>query len=241
MMFMLKNILPIFTLLILFGACTKETIKENLHTEISAFHQIQLNSSFDVYLTEGNEYSITIVGDESVVDLVTFEVTDSLLIIDNERTWKWLKPTKNKIKIYITSPPLTNVTANQTCFIRTLTPITSTEFGLILKNKANNADLELNCSTFYYWNSHPCGGTVTLSGACNMLKLWNVALVNVQADSLYAQNAEVSNDSKGDCVINVSNKLMYTVLGDGNIEVLGNPIEIIESEPSVGSGQLIML
>lgn len=216
-----------------------ETI-ESTDSNVPAFNEIQLNDSFDVYLSEGSEYSIQIVADESIIDEVTYEVTDSLLTIENDRRYKWLTPTKNKIKIYITSPPLKTVYASETCFVRTLTPITSHEFGMVFLGKANNADLELNCDIFYYWNSYPCGGTLTLHGDCNWLKVWNVAIVDVQASDLNARQAEISNNSKGDCIINVSEYLKYTIPGEGNIEVFGQPTDIIEYQPSDGTGELIV-
>lgn len=227
-------------LLLLLGACKKVTNLEADHTDIDPFHEILMNSSFDLYLTEGAEYSVRIVADEDIIEHITIDVTDSLLTIDNDKKFKWLTPTKNKVKVYVTSPPLKTVTANETCFVRTLTPITSHEFGMVFLNKANNADLELDCNIFYYWNNYPCGGTLTLNGACNVLKVWNVAIADVQAENLNAKEAEISNNSKGDCVVRVTDFLKYTVLGEGNVEVYGAPIDVVESEPSLGAGKLII-
>lgn len=233
------NMIVVFLVLLISG-CKKMQITEKKIQDIAPFNEILLDDSFDVYLSEGSTYSIEIEADESVIDFVSCEVSDSLLTIDNLRKFKWLKPTKNKIRIYITSPPLKTVLANETCFISTLTPITSQEFGMVFLGKANNAELDLNCDVFYYWNNYPCGGTLTLQGSCNWLKIWNVAIVDVQALELDAKSAEISNNSKGDCVINVSEYLKYTIPGEGNIEVYGNPTDIVEYEPSTGTGELII-
>lgn len=238
---MIRFFLHIVPLLILFlVGCKKTDNSDSTNQNIDPFNEILLDSSFDVYLSEGNEYSVRIVGNESIIEHVKLSVTDSLLTIDNTRKFRWLTPTKNRIKVYITSPPLKTVMANETCFIRTLTPITSHEFGIIFLNKANNAELDLNCNVFYYWNNYPCGGTLTLHGNCNWLKVWNVAIADVQAKDLYAQQAEISNNSKGDCVVRVADYLKYTIPGEGNIEVFGSPISINEYEPSVGTGELIL-
>lgn len=239
MMLNIRHIIIGLFILLMYG-CSKISITEKNDTSVPAFNEILLNSSFDIYLSEGTEYNIRIEADESVIDYITYEVTDSLLTIDNTRKFKWVTPTKNKIKIYVTSPPLKTVSASATCFVRTLTPITSHEFGMVFLNKANNAELDLDCDIFYYWNNYPCGGTLTLHGSCNWLKVWNVAIADVQAKDLQANQAEISNNSKGDCVVSVSDYLKYTVKGEGNIEVYGAPTDIIEYEPSVGSGELIL-
>jgi hypothetical protein len=232
--------LLMISMLLVAAGCKKESIQEEVYTDVSAFRDIQLNSSFDLYLTEGSTYSIRVEADETVADYITYEVIDSLLIIDNEKSFKWLRPTKNKIKIFITSPPLHQVMAQETCFIRTVNPITSSEFHLVFKSKANNADLELNCGAFLYWNNYPCGGTLTLSGTSNSISLANFALVNIQAQNLNTLNADVFNSSKGECVVNVSNHLRYSIKGDGNIEVYGSPTSIEEVVPATGTGELIM-
>lgn len=238
---MMKVGLHIVLVLILgFYGCKKHDHIEEVKSEVLPFNEIFLNSSFDLYLSEGNEYSIQIVADESILDYITYEVSNSVLTIDNTRKFRWLTPTKNRIKIYVTSPPLRAVWANETCFVRTLTPITSSEFGMIFLNKANNADLDLDCDVFYYWNNYPCGGTLTLHGECNWLKIWNVAIADVQAEDLYALQAEISNNSKGDCVVNVAEFLKYTIPGEGNIEVYGSPVDVEEYEPSLGTGELII-
>lgn len=226
-------------LLILFG-CRKISVEESSRKDLAPFDKVWLNSSFEVYLSEGSEYSVRIDADKDLLEHIKIDVKDSLLTIYNDKKLKWLTPTRNAVKIYITAPPLKSVTANETCFIRTLTPITSQEFGMIFLSKLNNADLNLDCDVFYYWNNYPCGGTLTLDGSCNWLKLWNAAIVDVQAKNLNAKNAEVSNNSKGDCVIRVSEFLKYTLNGEGNIEVYGNPVEIIEYEESLGQGKLII-
>jgi hypothetical protein len=227
-------------LVVLFASCKKVDVIEQEETNLAPFNEILMNSSFDLYISEGNEYTVRIEADESIIDYITVDITDSLLTLDNDRKFRWLTPTKNKVKVYVTAPPLKTVTSNKTCFVRTLTPITSDEFGMVFLDKANNADLDLDCDVFYFWNNYPCGGTLTLEGNCRVLKVWSVAIVDVQAENLIAEKAEISNNSKGDCVVRVINELKYTLLGEGDIEVYGQPNDVIEYEPSQGSGELII-
>ncbi len=234
----LKYVL-IFVLFILVG-CKKTDFNASIVEELTYFDTIELNDSFDLILAEGNEFAIKITGDAQLIEDVVFEIENSTLKISNERSLKWLTPTKNKITLTITSHPLKLVKANQTCYISTQTPITSEEFGLEFHSKANEANLELNGNVFYYWNNFQCGGKLTLSGQVNFLKIWNFAAVSVDAKDLLAKEAIIENSSLGDCKVYVSEKIDYLIRGIGNIYLLGNPPIINKTLETDAEGKLIV-
>jgi len=219
-------------------ACKKEADIKRKMLNTEAFHEIELNDAFDVFLTEGNAYSVEIVGDEKIIEHVEAKVRDSILRIENDRKVKWRTPTNNKIELYITAPALEKVSATEGCDIRTMNAITTHDFGLILSGKANEATLELGGNTFFYWNNFPTGGKLTLFGEIEELKLWNVALMSIDAKNLTTSYALVENSSKGDCEINVLDRLDYSIRGEGNIQLYGQPAEINANELS-SSGRLI--
>ena len=218
-------------------SCDKDNTKQ-ISTDLPAFSQIDLNSSFDVFLSEDTVFSIKIIGDKHVVDQVDYYVEDSILHIGLESHTKWLTPRRNKIELRITSQPLKLVNANHTCFIRTSTPITSEEFGLIFRSKANQADLELNCNTFFYYDNYPCGGKLTLSGTAQAIKIWNYAIVSVDASQLTTNYALVQNQAKNDCSVRVLEQLDYGIEGEGNIYLYGDP-PLIQNLGVSSTGKLI--
>jgi hypothetical protein len=232
-----KIIFSIFSLACLVS-CKKENMHERRFSVLDPFNKIELNSPFDVYLNESNSNSIEIIGYEEVIRNVTFSIDSNVLKIGNPSHSKWLTPRKNKIELYINSEQLSGVTANETCNINTLTPITSDKFGLVLASKANEANLELDNHNFYYWNNFPCGGKLILSGKTDELKIWNYAIMSVDAKNLIAKYALVENSSKGNCEVTVLNKLEYSIFGAGDIHLYGSPPEIIKIQVT-SSGQLI--
>ena len=236
---MIRNVYIFVALVLLLSSCTKKNETTIAHDNLAYFDKINLEDSFEIHLIEGSSFSIEIAGAENVIEHVSYSIEDSVLTLSNARSFKWVSPSKNKIKVYITSSPLKLVAAYQTCFITTDTPITSDEFGLEFHSKANEADLELNGNVFYYWNNFQCGGKLTLRGNTNVLKLWNFAIVAVDASDLIAHDAIVENSSKGDCIIKVNNKLDYAISGEGNIYLYGNPSEINQTKVSNSVGQLI--
>ena len=149
-----------------------------------------------------------------------------------------MHPSNNKIKVRLHTNGLHMIQANETCNIRSTNALTSDEIGMIMTSKLNEADLQLDCNTFYYWNNFPCGGKITLSGQVNDLKLWNVALMAVDAKALTCQTALVENASKGDCKLTCLQQITCALKGEGNIYLWGNPPSITVTEQSA-SGKLI--
>lgn len=224
-------------LLLLFSltSCQKDPELARQTSALEAFDKVELKAGFEVYLEEGIGYSVEVLGDEKMIGQVEITVQDSVLRIDNLWNAKWVTPGKNNIKIYIKAPQLAQVKATEGCYIQTLNPITSSEFGLLMAGKVCEANLELNCEIFYYWNDFPTGGKLTLSGQAEWLKIWNCAIMSVDAQNLLARDAKVKNSSKGNCLVRVSNSLEYSITGTGDIEVFGDPQEIVlQGDSSLG-------
>ncbi len=207
-------------------------------SDLLEFDTLQLQSVFEVILIQGTENNIKLEGASKIIDAVDFKIINNTLTIKNDFKHNWLHPKNNKVKLYITVNQISKIIATETCDIKSLNALTGNEIGLLMASKYNAADLELDCKTFYYWNNFPCGGQIKLKGKVNELKIWNVALMAIDARDLNTNFALVSNASKGDCSVNCSQKLTYKITGSGNIKVRGNPTQIEKQEGS-DSGRLI--
>jgi hypothetical protein len=222
------------------SACEKPGMEtQQLEAGLPDFREIRLSSTFELYLTEDTLFSIRIVADDDFIKHVVYEVIDSVLTLKVDSKRLWLKPKENKIKVFVHAHQLRLIHADETSYVTTTNPITSPEFGIIMKSKLQEADLELNCNTFYYWNVHPCGGKLTLRGTVQNLKLWNEGLMSVDGSGLTTSYALMENKSKGDCRLHVTDKLEYSIFGQGNIYVAGDP-PVLQAGLQTGSGQLIL-
>ncbi len=226
---------------LLLFACKKDNIdRREINVKLQKFNVIDVNSTFDVFLTQDTAFSLKIVGEEKFVNDVVYQVNDNVLSLSVNSGSLWLSPKRNKISVFINCDSLKLLNVNETSMIKTLTPIVTHEFGMIMNGKLNEAELDLAGDVFYYWNIHPCGGKITLKGDVNVLKLWNVGLMEIDALNLTTSAALIENKSKGSCSINVIDKLEYRISGEGNIYLKGNPAEIIENELS-STGRLIVV
>lgn len=215
------KILTIIGLLLLFS-CKKH---EPFTTEyiVSEFDTLVLSDVFDVNLIQGTENSVKIKGSKQFIDDVSWENKDNTLTFHNNANHKWLNPKTNKITLEITVNGLSKIIANETCSITSTNTLIADELGLILKSKLNHAALNISCNTFYYWNNFPCGGTVDLKGNCQTLKVWNYALMQINASELQATTALIENYSKGDVRVWCTDTISYKINGSGGIRVKGSP------------------
>lgn len=215
------KILPIIGLLLLFS-CKKHEPVTTEHS-VSEFDTLVLSDVFDVNLIQGTENSVKITGSKQFIDDVSWENKDNTLTIHNNAKHKWLNPKTNKITLEITVNGLSKIVANETCTIKSTNTLIADELGLILKSKLNHAALDISCNTFYYWNNFPCGGTVDLKGNCQTLKVWNYALMQINASELQATTALIENYSKGDVRVWCTDTISYKINGSGGIRVKGSP------------------
>lgn len=203
-------------------SCSKEDEKIHKIIATEAFHTIHLNAAFEVELVEQDTYGIEILGVEDFVNKTQFNIQDSTLSIKNDRKYKWTDPSNNTIKLLIKGKGIKALYANESCVIRSLNPITTREFGIVLASKANTADIWVENDVFYYWNNFPCGGKLSIRGNTSELKLWNFAIMSIDASALIAQYGIIENSSKGDCIVNISESMDYKIEGEGNIVLIGN-------------------
>jgi hypothetical protein len=234
----MKRYLIFFALTLVLLSCQRD---KDISVRISApeaFNKVELLDAFEVFVSEDTLYAVEILGDEKIISYVELRVEDSTLFISNDWNNKWLTPRRNQIKVVIHAPPLSRIVASEGCNVQTLSPITSDEFGLIMGGKVNEASLELDCTTFYFWNGFPSGGKLTLSGKTEILKIWSSAIMSVDARDLITEYAEVENKSQGDCAVHVVQRLEYLIAGTGDILLYGNPPEVVAKGDS-STGRLI--
>lgn len=230
-----------FLPILVFVSCTKDNVISGDQIITPAFSEIVLSSSFDVVLTQDTTYSIRFEAAEVFFGALRYEIKEGVLQVYSEASPRWRNPEAAKPKVYITSNRPRLIKALETCNITSTNPIISDEFGLIMASKLNHADLELNCRIFYYWNNHPCGGRIRLRGQTEQLKIWNYAIMAVDASNCESDYALVENHSKGAVSVWANEKFEYRLSGSGNIELKGNPSILNEIAPADGSGQLIKI
>ena len=236
----MKNWFYIFSICLFLMACRKEEIVVGELRKTDAFRKIEIDGSFDVVLSQDSVFSVQFESDRVFFDALSYELNDSVLIIHDGKSPRWRNPEAKKPLVRIGGHHLKEIFLRETCYLTTKTPIESEEFGLVAVSKLNMADIEVNCKVFYYWNSHPCGGEIKVRGTTDELKIWNFAIMKVDASACRTRYAWVENSSKADVLVNVQEQIDYAIGGKGNILVQGNPAKLVELKPATDEGRLIL-
>jgi len=227
-----------FFLLLL--SCGKEPKTASREIQVSSFHTLTIDNRFDVILTQGSTESISVRGHPSLIDKVVCTVENEELLVKSTFKTAWLRPKNNRVTLHITVVSLKRLNINETGSLTCSNELTGDEIGLITTGKLADVELKLNCSSFYTWNNFPCSGKITLSGTTNELKIWNHALMQVDALGLNSNSSRIENFSKGDVTVSPQTQLIYRIDGEGNIRVNGTP-GLVEKLGNGGSGKLIYL
>jgi len=207
-------------------SCSINTDPYFFQKELEPFDTVALKAVFNVRLQQGDHYAIEISGAQEIAESVSFNIDRKTLNIENDNGPLWKHPSLEPPEITITFVRLGRVDAKETCDISSVNTITLDTFGLTLGSKLNFANLKLDTHLFYYWNSSPVGGMLTLSGHSDYIRLFNGSLLGIDASQLMTHDALVSNGSKSDIHVFVDQRLYYNISNTGNIYLNGNPGDI---------------
>ena len=236
----MRHLIHILVLALLLASCKKNEVVSGSTETTLPFQKIEVDGSFDVLLSDDSVFSVQFEADKAFFEALSFEVIDSVLYISDGKSPRWRNPGAKKPMVRIHGNQLREIKLLETCYLKSETPITSDELGLVAFSKLNIADLELDCKVFYFWNNHPCGGEIRLRGKTDELKIWNFAIMRVDASACKTRYAWVENSSKADVLVDVNEQIDYAIGGKGNIYVEGNPAKVLELKPATDDGKLII-
>jgi hypothetical protein len=228
-----------FCAVLFLASCQKEGVISGNEEKTTEFSKIEVDGSFDILLSDDSVFSVQFEADRAFFDALSFEVRDGILRISDGKSPRWRNPEAKKPLVRIHGHDLREIKLLETCFLKSETPIKSDELGLVAVSKLNMADIEIDCRVFYYWNSHPCGGEIKVRGTTDELKIWNFAIMKVDASACRTRYAWVENSSKADVLVDVQEQIDFAIGGKGNIYVKGNPEKVVELKPATDEGELI--
>lgn len=130
-----------------------EKAQETVVRKLSEFTKISINGSDDVVYTQGNKFSVKLVGEQSLLDNTQTTVANGTLTITS-RARSFRNFSKN-VTVYVTSPDLTDVAIKGSGDFKCAGKIDSDDFSLALQGSGDidikylicdNAKIELRGS-----------------------------------------------------------------------------------------------
>jgi len=244
----MKKIIYFYSIifLILIFSCNKDSFVDpfqnygkiiEIEKNLEQFDSLIIKSYFVVNLVQDTINKIKIKGGENIISDVSINLNNGNLTLTNLNKGLFTHPQKY-VEIELHFKNLSLIMAQNACSINSVNEIVSQEIGLIFSTKIAEANIKLNSTTFYFWNSR--GGKLTLSGNVNSLKIWNFNLNVVDASQLKADYVLFENHSITDCYVNVLETFDCKIFSTGNVYYKGNP-QTINYEENENKGKLFKM
>ena len=209
------------------GKITKTTRQTESYNEISCA------GSFDYILVAGTEGTITIEGEENLLEYVETKVKNDKLIIKVKDHVNLRTSTNKTIKITIPFQDIEGVSLAGSGDLWNEDVITADSFEASL---AGSGDVVLNINTTSVEGNISGSGDLTLKGRTSNLEANVSGSGDFHGFDLESDNTEVAVAGSGDAEV-VSNKyLKARVAGSGDIKYRGNPEK--EDTKVAGSGSI---
>lgn len=170
--------------------------REMQKRQVAPFTSISANGAFTVEITCQKDVSLEIEGDENVLPLVTTEVGNNILRLDNKQNYSVSEPVRIKISV----PNLEGLSVNGA--------------GHIDVKGINNDKFEIDS------NGAPA---ITAAGTTKMVDIAANGAGKVDTQNLHAAHAVVDARGVARVELDVSDQLDVEISGPSSVTYKGNP------------------
>jgi Putative auto-transporter adhesin, head GIN domain len=221
--------------LFLFYPCFSDAGAEISETrEVGQFYGVEFRGYGEVYLTQGGDTELRLVGEESLLKEYESFVDSGILIIKNDSWMKFWR--KKPITVYISTPVVTVLSVVGSGAIYGESTIYSDNLKIEL---AGSGEIELDVTTRVLGTTISGSGEIRLRGTTQKLKHTASGSGNLKGRYLETESSEINISGSGMCELFVTGQLDVLISGSGKIYYRGNP-KAVNQEVS-GSGKIIKM
>lgn len=199
---------------------------------ISGFSGVEIAGPYDVYLSQGEQYSVRIEGDQNLLEYVETEQHGDMLEIGSRQGFN-IRPRKS-IKVFITSPRIEALEVAGSGSIMSQTPFSSQ--GRLKMTIAGSGDISLGEVDAPEIASEIGGsGSITVKGKTRVFQAEVAGSGEIHAFGLLSEETDVEIAGSGDVEVYASKSLDVSIAGAGDVKYKGTPTV---SQSKAGSGSV---
>lgn len=192
---------------------------------------VVLHTYGDVYLTQNDTQSVSIQGQENILDNLILEVQNGILHIREDQCSRDV----SRLDIHLSIGTLREARLTGSGSIQSQGSFSSLDAVTTAISGSGSINLSLACNSL---DANISGsGDITLSGFTSDETVSISGAGNLQAFDLIAQDVEVSISGSGHARVWTENSLDASISGNGNVYYKGFPAVLISAIS--GSGQVI--
>ena len=216
--------------------CLKSTgdIITEERTISSEFTAIQTTEDINVVITQGTENKVLVEAGENLMSLITTEVKNTTLVLDNNNKCNWVRGDKHDIYVYVTLKDLTRIIHNGYGKVSGVGTITTSSLTFDING---NGDLELDIDVDYCYAEMHKAGDLILTGKARALGIWTSDNNWVRCSNLITDTVAIDLHTTGDGLVYCTQFLKASIHNSGDIVYYGNPL--VKEFSNVGSGEFI--
>jgi len=179
------------------------------------FTVVSASEGIDVFVTQGNDFDISVEADENIMDLIGTDIKNGKLKIHSiENIGRATK------KVYVTLPTVTGLHASSGAHLTAENMIHADKLdvdassGAMLDANVKVTDIEIDASS---------GANITLSGSAKEVYVDGSSGANIKANELMTLTCNADASSGANVSIHVQDNLTAEASSGGNISYKGEP------------------
>jgi hypothetical protein len=186
--------------------------------ELPAFHGIDAGGSLNLFIEKGEPQLVKIETDENLLDNVSTEVKDEVLVIKTS-----LIKDPSKLNAYIQVPELDFLKSSGATDVKGKSTFQGDEFKIVASGATN---VELNLEVQYLESEISGAADVTLTGSAKTHVVDASGAGSLDADGLVTSKTKYSVSGASDISLNVTDEISGNKKGVAEVSYSGNPSKI---------------
>lgn len=196
---------------------------------IDEFRGVELDISADVFITQGSEFSVTVEGEENIINELDLDVTGNVWHICFEDCVR----NHDDLNIFITMPVIDYLKIDGS---GSITGENFFEVDDLELKISGSGDMDLGVGADDIDAKISGSGKMILEGDAERLDFKVSGSGDLRAFDLVVEKANVTISGSGDVEVNVTDDLDIKISGSGDVYYKGNPSVSIDI---TGSGEVI--
>lgn len=191
------------------------------------FTRISAQEGLDVYVTQGENTSISVEADDNIMELIRTDIDNGKLRIHAEENIG--RATK---KVFVTLPIIEALEASSGADLVTKNEINANELRL---KSSSGADLIVKVSAKIVDADSSSGADIKLSGEAKKLIAEASSGSDIRASNFNVEDCDASASSGSDIMVNVTGNLIADASSGGDIRYSGSPKNVSKNKSASGS------
>lgn len=194
------------------------------------FESIKIGGSYDLILTQDSIYSVTLTGDDNIIDRMEVEVNNGTLQIKSKDQFCF--NFKNKMILAVSAPSIQSLDISGSANITATNAIQTENFKI---NSSGSTKMDLDLIANDVETTISGSGNISLRGSANNMRIKISGSGKMQAKDFVVNTCKVSNSGSADLVLHVTGNLDVSSSGSSKVRYLGFPASVTQSISGSGS------